>query len=202
MRVCVCVCVCDWVCVISSLKRQLHAEFLNGESFSVMTTKWHTHFSPTSFLISSTFLSLLLFFPASFVFSFISLSSVILCWSPQTYFNLSHFTMFLLSYFTPSLFPPYPLYFSHPFFIFLLLLPNHHNHQIKTACYCSLQNETHLSQLNLYKTLNKSRRKRGKKAGKGGDRKERIEESIKLLKGSEKGKKKRKKKMARRMKNY
>lgn len=32
--------------MITSLKRQLHAGFLNAESFSVMTTKWHMSFQP------------------------------------------------------------------------------------------------------------------------------------------------------------
>lgn len=36
------------MCVITSLKRQLHAGFLNAESFSVMTTKWHMSFQPLS----------------------------------------------------------------------------------------------------------------------------------------------------------
>lgn len=159
---CVCVCICNCVCVISSLKRQLHAEFLNGESFSVMTTKWHTRLSN----LFSPLLSFFLSFPLSFVFSLSPLCWVVVhrsvSYFPHVSVVLSSSPLFLLHLFPPSYLDFLPLLLS-----FALLHPNHHNHLFWGICCSALQNETHLSQLNLHKTLNRSRRegRKGRQRG-------------------------------------
>lgn len=118
MRVCVCVCICDWVCVITSLKRQLHAEFLNAESFCVMTTKWHMSLQP--------------FFPSFSSFFHVLLSNMFnhqwLCADRPPYTSIVSSSMlhFLISALSVL---PQTRFFSH--------ILSHH----RKACCCSLQNQ-------------------------------------------------------------
>lgn len=142
---CVSMCVC--ACVITSLKRQLHAEFLNGESLSVMTTKWRAWLSNLLSLLSlSASLSLVLCFalyfpPPQWLYA---------DWlpSPPVSVVFPSFTPALLCLFLPCLYP-----FSPSLFPFLLSLqPNHHrctvwNDPCKMRCIC--QSQTCIKTLNV-----------------------------------------------------
>lgn len=163
--VCMRVCLYLWlsVCVISSPKRQLHADFLNGESFSVMTTKWRACISNPFSPFLSTFPSLI-----CCVFHFFLLVGD--CTAISAYLLMSLLSSPHISTLSVLL-PPSIFLFS------LILLPP--SLWITIACCCSEQNEMHLSQLNLWKmhkNLNNSRKTSWKKAGK---KEVRMEESVK-----------------------
>lgn len=135
----------------------------------MMTTKWHTRFSN----LSSPLLSPPFYSPFPYRWCFPSPPSLSQLYTDPPLISPMCLLSCLLpphlssTYFHPlSYLPLLPSLF--PFFSVILLLPNHHNHQIRTAGCSAWQNETHLSQLNLYKTLNKSRGKQRKKAGKDG----------------------------------
>lgn len=144
--VCTRLCLYLWqcVCVISSPKRQLHAEFLNGESFSVMTTKCRACISNLFSPLPSTFPSLIIC--VFYVFLLISDCMAIS-------FLISHVSVVLTTFFRPLSFLLLPIIFL---FSVMLLLSNV---WITIACYCSEQNEMHLSQLNLHKHFEKKYKK-------------------------------------------